>query len=83
MNNTFDDFIIYGTVKVGERGQIVIPSKARRDFGLTPGDLLLVIARSPGGRLGLGLVKADLMKEFMERIIKEMEIQGNRRARSE
>lgn len=33
---------IFGTVKMGERGQIVIPLKARKLFNMNPGDLLLV-----------------------------------------
>ena len=28
---------IFGTVKVGERGQIVIPKEAREVFGIEPG----------------------------------------------
>ena len=30
---------IYGTVKVGDRGQVVIPADARKDLNLKPGDL--------------------------------------------
>jgi len=83
MNDIWENFVIYGTVKVGERGQIVIPSKARKDFELKPGDLLLVVrAPGPGRRgIGLGLLKADLVKELMERIMKGMETQGSRRAK--
>ncbi|MFX1284188.1 MAG: AbrB/MazE/SpoVT family DNA-binding domain-containing protein [Promethearchaeota archaeon] len=33
---------IFGTVKVGERGQIVIPKEARKTFGIEPGDILFV-----------------------------------------
>lgn len=62
---------IYGTVKVGERGQVVIPSKAREDFNIKPGDLLLVIAGRRRG--GLALVKADAMKEFATRILRGLE----------
>ena len=29
---------IFGTVKVGEKGQIVIPKEARTVFGIQPGD---------------------------------------------
>ena len=32
------------TVKVGERGQFVIPKQARELFGIQPGDTLLVLA---------------------------------------
>ena len=67
------DLNIYGTVKVGERGQIVIPSKAREDFGIGPGDLLLVVAGRRRG--GIGLVKADAMKEFATRILKGLEME--------
>jgi len=33
----------YGTVTVSERGQIVIPAEARRDFDIKVGDKLLVL----------------------------------------
>lgn len=33
----------YGTVTVSERGQIVIPAEARRDFDIEVGDKLLVL----------------------------------------
>jgi AbrB family looped-hinge helix DNA binding protein len=62
---------IYGTVKVGERGQVVIPSKAREDLNIKPGDLLLVFAARRRG--GIGMVKADAMKEFATRILKGLE----------
>lgn len=32
------------TVKVGERGQFVIPKEAREVFGIEPGDTLIVLA---------------------------------------
>ncbi|MEJ2740604.1 MAG: AbrB/MazE/SpoVT family DNA-binding domain-containing protein, partial [Dehalococcoidia bacterium] len=32
----------YGSVTIGERGQIVIPVEARKDFGMKPGDKLLI-----------------------------------------
>jgi AbrB family looped-hinge helix DNA binding protein len=33
-----------GTVRVGEKGQIVIPKEIRDLFGIRPGDTLLVLA---------------------------------------
>lgn len=33
----------YGSVTVGERGQIVIPAEARADLDIKPGDKLLII----------------------------------------
>ena len=34
---------IFGTVKVGERGQIVIPKEARQVFDIKAGDTLIVL----------------------------------------
>jgi AbrB family looped-hinge helix DNA binding protein len=62
---------IYGTVKVGDRGQVVIPSKARKDFNIKPGDLLLVVAGK--NRHGIAMVKADAMKEFASKVLKGLE----------
>ncbi len=39
-----DNKRFYGSATVGERGQIVIPAEARRDFDIQPGDKLLVLA---------------------------------------
>jgi AbrB family looped-hinge helix DNA binding protein len=71
MNEEEQSAHIYGTVKVGDRGQIVIPSKARKDFNIRPGDLLLVIAGR--NRRGLAMVKADAMREFATRIMRGLE----------
>jgi AbrB family looped-hinge helix DNA binding protein len=62
---------IYGTVKVGDRGQVVIPSKARKDLGIKPGDLLLVMAGK--NKRGLGMVKADMMREVVNRLMRGLE----------
>ena len=34
---------IFGMVKVGDKGQIVIPAKARKIFDISPGDNLIVL----------------------------------------
>ena len=34
---------IFGMVKVGDKGQIVIPAKARKVFDIKPGDNLIVL----------------------------------------
>lgn len=38
-----------GTVKVGEKGQIVIPKEIRELFSIQPGDTLLMLADSKRG----------------------------------
>lgn len=42
---------VFGTAKVGDRGQIVIPKEARELFGIKPGDTLLIV-----GELDTGLI---------------------------
>lgn len=58
---------IFGTVKVGERGQIVIPKEAREIFNISPGDTLLVLGDE---EQGIAVVKADVMKEAALKILK-------------
>ena len=57
----------FGTVKVGERGQIVIPKEAREIFDINPGDTLLVLGDE---EQGIAVVKADVMKEVAVKILK-------------
>ena len=40
---------IFGTAKVGEKGQIVIPKDARTLFGIQPGDTLLILGDEQTG----------------------------------
>ena len=40
---------VFGTAKVGDRGQIVIPKDARAFFGIEPGDTLLILGKSETG----------------------------------
>lgn len=49
----------FGAVTVGERGQIVIPKKARDVFGIAPGDQLLILGDEERG-LGI-LHQRDLI----------------------
>ncbi len=53
----------YGSVTVGERGQIVIPSEARAELGFVPGDKLLVM-KHPAHK-GLMIFKIDAVREFL------------------
>lgn len=52
----------YGAVTVSERGQIVIPAEARRDFGIEIGDKLIVAADL---EKGIGLMKASVIMETL------------------
>jgi AbrB family looped-hinge helix DNA binding protein len=53
----------YGSVTVSERGQIVIPVDARRDFGIKTGDKLLVFGDL---ERGLGIATFGIMQRTME-----------------
>lgn len=57
---------IYGIATVGDRGQIVIPKKAREHFNINPGDKLLVAGDL---KKGIALQKADVMKEVALKIL--------------
>lgn len=53
----------YGSVTVSERGQIVIPADARKDFGIKTGDKLLVFGDL---ERGLGIATFSIMQRTME-----------------
>ena len=48
---------VFGTAKVGDRGQIVIPKNAREIFGIKPGDSLVVLGDEA---TGLAIMKSDV-----------------------
>ena len=51
----------FGTAKVGERGQIVIPQEARETFKINSGDLILVFGDI---KKGIAFMKATKLKNF-------------------
>ncbi len=53
---------MFGLVKVGDKGQIVIPAKARKIFGIEPGDNLVILGDETQG-LAL-IVERSFMKLF-------------------
>jgi AbrB family looped-hinge helix DNA binding protein len=63
---------LYGTVKVGDRGQVVIPAEARKELDIKQGDLLFVM--SGRNRRGIAMIKADAMKELAEKIMQGLEV---------
>jgi AbrB family looped-hinge helix DNA binding protein len=60
---------IFGTVTVGERGQIVIPSHLRKKLRLKKGDKLMVFCHL---NQIIGLVRSNEMYEFLNRITSRM-----------
>jgi AbrB family looped-hinge helix DNA binding protein len=53
----------YGSVTVSERGQIVIPADARKDFGIKTGDKLLVFGDP---ERGLEIATFGIMQRTMK-----------------
>lgn len=50
---------IYGTTTVNDKGQVVIPADARRDFGIQPDAKLVVFGWGFGSKKALFLMGAD------------------------
>ena len=51
---------IFGTTKINDRGQVVIPEKARKLFGINSGDSLVVLGDEAEG---IALIKADIFEK--------------------
>lgn len=61
----------FGTATVGERGQIVIPSEARKRYGIETGDKLLIMG-TPDDK-GLMVCKIDAVRDFMTMMLASIE----------
>ena len=61
---------IFGVVTVGDKGQIVIPAKARKLFAINTGDSLVVLGDEAQG---MALVKAESFMEMANIIRQDME----------
>lgn len=53
---------IFGMVKVGEKGQIVIPAKARKLFDIKPGDNLIILGDEGQG---IAIIKEKGLVELL------------------
>lgn len=62
---------MYGTATVGTKGQIVIPSEAREELSIEPGDKLY-IAGSPERKV-LFCLKEDQLRALVEQLTSDME----------
>ncbi|HUM85150.1 MAG TPA: helix-turn-helix transcriptional regulator [Lachnospiraceae bacterium] len=56
---------IFGLVKVGDKGQIVIPAKARKIFRIFPGDEFIMLGDEMSG---LALIKSEDFLKFAEQV---------------
>ena len=53
-----DGKYIFGVVKVGDKGQIVIPKDARNLYGINPGDALILL----GDEKGMAMLKTEIFQ---------------------
>ena len=61
---------VFGTARVGDRGQIVIPKEAREYFGIEPGDTLLILGKS---ETGLIVTKPETLNNLANQIFQSVE----------
>ena len=57
-----DGKYIFGVVKVGDKGQIVIPKDARQVYGIKPGDALIIL----GDERGIALLKTEIFQNAID-----------------
>lgn len=64
---------VFGTAKVGDRGQIVIPKEARELFHIQPGDTLLIIGEE---NTGLIVSRPEVLSDIAEQIFETVKKEG-------
>ena len=57
-----DGKYLFGVVKVGEKGQIVIPKEARKIYDVKPGDTLMLL----GDQKGMALLKTEIFQAIID-----------------
>ena len=60
-----DGKYIFGVVKVGDKGQIVIPRDARKVYDIKPGDALLIL----GDKRGMALIKTEIFQSAIDQVM--------------
>lgn len=64
-NRVFPEGKFMATVKVGAKGQVVIPAEVREMFGIRPGDTLLLLADREEG---IALPEQSRAREFFTKL---------------
>ncbi len=64
-----DGKYIFGVVKVGDKGQIVIPRDARKLYDIKPGDALLVL----GDQKGMALLKTEVFQAVIDQAMEGLQ----------
>ena len=53
---------LFGVVKVGDKGQIVIPRDARKIYDIKPGDSLMLL----GDQKGIAMLKTEIFQGIID-----------------
>jgi AbrB family looped-hinge helix DNA binding protein len=69
----YKDKHFFGSVKVGERGQIVIPKEARDIFDIKAGDSMVVFGMDKNEKLVI--LKEKVMREYALKILEDLDSQ--------
>ena len=64
---------IFGTVRVGERGQIVLPKQARDIFQIRPGDLLVVLGDESMEHPGIALMQESFFLQMTKMLTQTLD----------
>lgn len=64
---------VFGTAKVGDRGQIVIPKEARQLFGIKPGDTLLILGETD---VGLIVSRPEDLNDLADKLLNTVKNEG-------
>jgi AbrB family looped-hinge helix DNA binding protein len=65
---------VFGTAKVGDRGQIVIPKEARELFKIRPGDTLLILGEE---ETGLIVSRPEVLSDIANQVFASMQKEEN------
>ena len=65
------DLRVFGLVKIGEKGQIVIPAGARAELNLNPGDEVIVVG-SPNKGI-VGVVREEVFRDMLSQMQRHFE----------
>lgn len=63
---------IFGTVTLGERGQIVLSKKARETFSLKPGDTLVVLGDTSPESQGIALIESKTFLNMTGHVVESL-----------
>ena len=57
-----DGKYMFGVVKVGDKGQIVIPKDARTAYDIKPGDTLMLL----GDQKGMAMIRTEVFQTIID-----------------